>query len=192
MSIAIPPKLANTHGVLCVDTLSKDACNKIINLHKVSHHLKGRVQEPISKGADYRKIVSIRQVDCWVIDESHEWIDQLLVDKAVRANETFDYNMAGLLERPQLLRYNAPSIGYDWHTDIGSGDASTRKISCSILLNDEFKGGDLEFFSSGIQKIEMNKGDVVCFSSFMPHRVTRVEKGFRWALVCWFSGSPFK
>ena len=100
--------------------------------------------------------------------------------------------MSGLIERPQLLRYNAPSTGYDWHTDIGSGDASTRKISCSILLNKDFEGGNLEFFSNGKQRIDMNVGDCICFSSFMPHRITRVEKGFRWALVCWFSGSPFK
>jgi len=192
MSIAIPPKLGNSHGVLCVDTLSKEACDKIINLHKVSFHHKGRVQNDSSKKTKYSKIISIRQVDAWIIDEGHEWLDQLLVEKAVIANQTFDYNMSGLLERPQLLRYNAPSVGYDWHTDMGSGDASTRKISLSILLNEDFKGGDIEFFGNGIQKIEMKKGDVVCFSSFMPHRVTRVEKGFRWAIVCWFSGSPFR
>ena len=55
-----------------------------------------------------------------------------------------DYNLVGLLERPQLLRYTSPSRGYNWHIDLGQGEASTRKISIS-MLNEDFVGGELLF-----------------------------------------------
>ena len=50
-----------------------------------------------------------REVDVFVIHENNEWVDELLIHGAVTANELFDFNITGILERPQLLRYKAPS-----------------------------------------------------------------------------------
>ena len=67
------------------------------------------------------------------------------------------------------------------------------KISCSIILSEDFEGGNLEFFQDGIFPIEDNSiGNIYCFSSFIPHRVTKITKGHRWSLVAWFSGPSFK
>lgn len=191
MSLCIPPDQGKAHGVIRVDTLSDKLCSEIIALHKKpsSTYVAGRVYE---KDGSVSNIVKIRQVDVWRIHEEEEWLDTLLIELVVRANKDFDYNMSGLLERPQLLKYNSPSMGYDWHSDMGQGDASNRKISCSILLNDKYKGGNLEFFLNGKQVCQMDKGDAVFFSSFISHRITRVTEGQRWALVAWFSGPPFK
>ena len=189
MSLCIPPKLGGEHGITKTDILPKDLCNKIIGLSKKSTYKAGKV---LDKQGIETNVVSIRQVDVWRIHEQEVWLDELLIEQVVRANETFNYNLSGLLERPQLLRYKSPNNNYDWHSDIGSGDASNRKISCSILLNQDFKGGTLEFFLNGKQSCNMQIGDCILFSSFISHRVTRVTEGERWSLVAWFSGPQFR
>ena len=191
MGIAIPPNNGGTHGVLMIDKLPFSKCERIKSLSNTSIKRQGKVQTKNSDKTE--KIVSIRQVDTWIVHEKETWLDEMLIDIVLQANKTFDYNISGLIERPQLLRYNYPSVGYDWHTDIGNGDASTRKISCSIILNEDFEGGNLEFFQDGIFSIENNSlGNIFCFSSFIPHRVTKITKGHRWSLVAWVSGPSFK
>ena len=191
MNLAIPPILGGSHGVSKVDTLKSKTCKSIIDLHKTSIHTKGKVQ--VSDSDTEEKIVSIRQVDAWRIHQKETWVDELLVSHIRIINEElYEYNLSGLIERPQLLRYNAGSIGYDWHVDIGNGDASNRKLSLSIILNTDDEGGKLQFFGNGIQDFTFAKGDIVAFSSFIPHRVTQITKGERWALVAWFSGPQFR
>ena len=88
---------------------------------------------------------------------------------------------------------------YDWHTDICLGqkfgeDAEPRKLSLSLLLNDDFEGGE---FQVNVGKEEtpttvpLQKGKVVLFPSFMIHRVTPVTKGVRRSLVVWVLGPKF-
>lgn len=191
MNLAIPPILGGSHGVSKIQTLKNKTCKDIINLHKISEHTQGKVQ--ITGSAIEKKIVSIRQVDAWRIHQNERWVDELLVSNIRAINEdVYEYNLSGLIERPQLLRYNTGSIGYDWHVDIGNGDASNRKLSLSIILNDEYEGGELEFFGEGITPITTRKGNIIAFSSFIPHRVTNITKGERWALVAWFSGPQFR
>jgi predicted 2-oxoglutarate/Fe(II)-dependent dioxygenase YbiX len=191
MSLCIPPNHGKPHGVAKTDTLPDRICTEIIGLHNRKHneYVAGKVYTEDGKLSN---VVTIRQVDTWRIHEKEDWLDTLLIELVVKANVNFDYNLSGLLERPQLLRYKTPSIGYEWHSDTGQGDASTRKISCSILLNNNFKGGNLEFFLNGKQVCPMNKGDSIFFSSFISHRVTKITEGERWALVAWFSGPPFR
>ena len=128
----------------------------------------------------------------FVIHEYHSWVDELIINCATQANDQFDFNLTGLMERPQLLKYSAPSSGYDWHLDIGLGDASTRKISISILLNEDYEGGDLCFFTEGETQVSPDMGTAVAFPSYLPHRVMPVTKGVRWSLVCWIAGEPFR
>ena len=70
-----------------------------------------------------------------------------------------------------------------------------RKISMSIILNDNFEGGAFEFASYGkeecnITPIEAKAGDIIFFTSGMEHRVAPVTKGVRYSLVNWFVGPP--
>ena len=97
-----------------------------------------------------------------------------------------------MLEGCALLKYRAPSNGYDWHVDIAEGLESLRKISIIINLNDDYEGGDFEAFSQGVNSIKLGRGDVIAFSSFMPHRITPVTQGERWSIVAWVSGPCFK
>jgi len=190
MSLAIPPIIGGSHGVVSAGELTKLDCKKLINLHKTSPHTNGKVQ---TSSTEDKKVVSIRQVDAWRIHENQLWVDELLISTIRTVNEdVFEYNLSGLVERPQLLRYNAGSTGYDWHTDIGQGDATNRKLSMSIILNNDYEGGELEFFGDGVTHIPTQKGDIIAFSSFIPHRVTNIVSGERWAIVAWFSGPQFR
>ena len=68
----------------------------------------------------------------------------------------------------------------------------------SILLNDEFKGGEFEVGSYRNKKCTIKKpkfnttGSIIVFPSDVEHRVAPVKKGTRYSLVCWFLGPPFK
>ena len=109
----------------------------------------------------------------------------------------------------QLTRYQKGGF-YNFHTD-GKGDhlsayhnptndflhGCVRKLSMSIMLNDNFDGGAFEFASYGeeecaVTPIEATAGSIIVFPSAMEHRVAPVTKGIRYSLVIWFLGPPFK
>tara|TARA_B100000161_G_scaffold253091_1_gene213354 strand:- start:1250 stop:1837 length:588 start_codon:yes stop_codon:yes gene_type:complete len=195
MSCAIPPNLRDKDiGVIQCGEFTAEQCDNLMSMSKnpINVARQGRVNSADQKVVDIKK----RDVDVWVIHEDQQFdevpIDQMLCVLACYANHTFDFNVTGLIERPQLLRYGEGSQGYDWHSDIGNGDASTRKISVSIILNSDYEGGDLAFFSEGPKMMKAEAGVAVAFPSFMPHRVMPVTKGERWSLVAWFSGEPFR
>lgn len=191
MALAIPPKLRELEiGVMSAESLSEKTCALLIDLHKDSRNeaVQGRIQHDNENVVEMK----VRQTEVFVIDEHFWWVDEMIVNCAIEANKQFNFNLTGLLERPQLLKYTAPSQGYDWHLDIGLGDSSTRKISISILLNDDYKGGDLAFFTNGESHINPDKGTAVAFPSYLPHRVTPLTEGTRWSLVCWIAGEPFR
>ena len=106
-------------------------------------------------------------------------------------------------ESCQITRYTKDGF-YTWHKDgIGSHNevydnpeqpflhGNTRKLSMSIVLNDEYEGGDFEM--SGLKEPlpRLEKGSIIVFPSFIDHRVTPVTKGTRYSLVTWFVGPPF-
>ena len=193
MALAIPPKIReNDIGVMSALEIDKSQCRDIIALHNNSQNIQktGRIRSENSNIVNMKK----RDVDVWVIHEEFAWVDALICTAAVSANLLYDFDLVGLVERPQLLRYKSPSEGYDWHLDIGTGDASTRKISISLALNDpnEYEGGQLSFFMTGVQSVDIPQGTAVAFPSFTPHKVEPVTKGERWSLVCWITGQPFR
>ena len=76
-----------------------------------------------------------------------------------------------------------------------------RKLSMSIILNNNYDGGQLQFATlniggDGEVKIHtpknQNTGYIIIFPSFMVHRVKPVTRGVRYSLVAWFVGPPFK
>lgn len=191
MAIAIPPPLADRElGVHAVHQFKPEECQKFIDLHKdpKNIHKQGKINQENSQVVKLEK----RDVDVWVIHEDNHQIDEMLILMAMQANLHFGFQVTGLLERPQLLRYKSPSKGYDWHLDIGKGDAGNRKISMSVTLNDDFDGGELAFFITGEFTVPPTAGQAIAFPSFMPHAVTPVTKGERWSLVSWFSGEAFR
>jgi predicted 2-oxoglutarate/Fe(II)-dependent dioxygenase YbiX len=84
----------------------------------------------------------------------------------------------------ELLRYPMGGF-YIEHVD--SFKERPRDITCSVVLNDDFDGGEFSFFNNQFS-YKLNKGDAILFpSNFMyPHAVQPVTKGIRYAVVTWF------
>ena len=86
---------------------------------------------------------------------------------------------------------------YDWHVDNRFNEDDTRKLSFTLLLTDDYTGGDFQFElgSPGdalrITTVSMKKGDLVIFPSYVWHRVTPVKDGTRKSLVGWCRGPNF-
>lgn len=69
-----------------------------------------------------------------------------------------------------------------------------RKLSFSLLLNEEYEGGELQILypPKKLYKIPKKKGQLVIFDSRALHRVTPVKSGRRDALVGWVVGPRWR
>lgn len=83
-----------------------------------------------------------------------------------------------------LLKYEKGGF-YTQHVD--SFNEQPRIISCSFILNDNFKGGEFSFFNNKII-YSLKKGSAIMFpSNFLyPHSVLPVLEGKRYSIVTWF------
>jgi PKHD-type hydroxylase len=123
-------------------------------------------------------------------------------------------------EQFQFTSYKDSEKGhYNWHTDgtqdhpsgrvpvfelapniTFTNDASlagtVRKISCSIILNDDYEGGELGFRwfeneeEAKIKYIKPKALDCIFFPSCLSHKVAPVTKGTRYSVVRWYAGPP--
>jgi PKHD-type hydroxylase len=112
-------------------------------------------------------------------------------------DELWKFDIHDVLENIQYTEYHATDDGhYDWHQDIGPGNASLRKISLTVQLTEDsaYEGGDLEIWNGGSNsdKTPRGSGVVIIFPSYMMHRVTPVTSGIRRSLVLWVGGQHFK
>jgi len=109
----------------------------------------------------------------------------------VEANKNWNYDIRRL-EKIQMSKYG---IGghYDWHMDSKEPiNAEQRKLSISILLNNDFDGGGLELKSNKDENVLKYQGDIVVFPSFLQHRVLPVTDGTRYTAVSWAYGPTFR
>lgn len=131
----------------------------------------------------------------WLLWEQYSKVDALYQKFGEMITLTNDrywgFHIAGFLEPLQLTKYQAENGGhYDWHADrCDKGIGMNRKISGTLLLNDDFEGGEFELFD--VEPFKLERGDLVLFPSYHVHRVKPVTKGVRWSLVIWVTGSPW-
>jgi len=190
MTKAIPPKINETNHNVMLDYIDSSFAESVFGLRNEITPVVGKVQKLDSDIKE--KVVDIRNVEVYPIHEDNDWVDDYILNLIIMYNKEYNYDLSGMFERPQLLKYKAPSVGYDWHVDLGNGDASTRKLGFSILLNDDFEGGEFLVFNNGIQTINLEKHQILLFPSFLPHKVNPIKSGERWALVCWIHGKSFR
>ena len=201
-----------------IEGLDKKTCNKIRN------SARGRWKE---SGVDTKKGITdkdritgakpIHGIDkkvrisdiVWTEDQ---WIYDTIWPYMQEANEQagWKYDIRAA-EDMQITRYKKGGFYY-FHKD-GKGDhlsaynkpdneflhGNVRKLSMTVLLNDNYKGGEFQFTEYGKEQCEIstpeefNKiGSIIVFPSDVEHRVAPVTKGIRYSLVVWFLGPPFK
>lgn len=147
--------------------------------------------EEVKTSTTDKNLSHMRKVDCWRLNQKESITAELISHALIDINKELNYKLSGIQDI-QYLEYHQGGK-YDWHSDIGSGVASMRKISISWVLNKGFVGGDLEFFSDGnIITYNPTPNKLVSFTSFLNHRVTPVEKGIRKCIVAWVFGESWR
>ena len=131
--------------------------------------------------------------------EDFAWLYSKFESLCMQANFTTNWNfeMTGMFEPAIYLTYDSKVRGkYDYHMDVGGdGPMPFRKISGTLLVNDDYEGGELKF--QGQPKPDkdapkLKAGTIILFPSFMIHSVQPVTKGIRNSVVLWLHGKPYK
>lgn len=174
---------------------TKDECRRITSLANDLYP----TNASIGGSKDNSKIdKSIRSADIYVIEniKENEWIYEKIA-KVVSVINTihFDYEICGITHGIQLIHYRSDAEvpgHYDYHVDAGNGDVACRKISLTAQLSDpnEYEGCELIINNHATEvKGTQEQGSISLFPSYMPHVVTPITKGERYALVIWIHGS---
>lgn len=175
------------------DTFSEFELNQIIKICEEDNLIKGETFDGQTDRFRSSKI------NYQYLNEKNRWIFQRLNGLLYEVNSSFwNFDLAGY-EYFQYSTYNAEEQGrYDWHVDcfmnqINEKDGNLhRKLSMSLLLNDDFEGGELQVNTGDAKSVDVPKGRAVFFASHTLHRVTPVTKGIRKSLVLWALGPKFR
>lgn len=123
-----------------------------------------------------------------------EWLFKRVWERSKLVNLRYKFQLDCLEEPLQIIRYEA-SEQVDWHIDCGglASNGGRRKLSMSVQLSEttSYFGGDLEFMGKELHPFARERGSMVCFPSFLSHRVTAVTSGVRYSLVAFVEGTPF-
>ncbi len=135
----------------------------------------------------------------WVFDKFNHLINNI-------NEEYYGFDLYGY-DSFQYTVYDGMFQGhYDWHSDLLYGfelgdtlhNSMTRKLSLVMLLNEpevDFKGGELQLNvgrESEAFNVNLKKGSVAIFPSFVLHRVKPVLYGIRKSLVIWVEGPKYR
>tara|TARA_R100001440_G_scaffold500_2_gene1480 strand:+ start:1063 stop:1647 length:585 start_codon:yes stop_codon:yes gene_type:complete len=173
--------------------INEETCNKIIALAK--DWRPAEVLPNLNKEGRTAKDQRITDI-AWT---NEQWLYEIIWHYLNIANTNSNWNFQiDSCETMQIARYNKDGH-FKFHQD-GNGftrfengnkftHGKTRKLSMSIILNDDYEGGEFEFFAK--DKVLSKRGTIIVFPSYMQHRVKPVTKGIRYSLVAWFCGEPF-
>ena len=120
-----------------------------------------------------------------------QFVYDFIQDKIDRINyHNYGFALHGM-ENFQYTRY--PVGGhYVYHNDIVINQDGMRKLSIVMCLTDstEYDGGNFLFLPHGTnpQEFRFQKGDLIAFPSWIPHKVEPVTRGLRKTLVTWAYG----
>lgn len=149
---------------------------------------------PIDAGVSTDILVNheVRNTTVRFIEENH-WMTGVMYHIGLQANKFHDWGFdVNSFENIQYAEYENGQH-YNWHIDtfLLSKRPLDRKITVICLLNGtkEFEGGELQIKG---EIIPLEKGSVVAFPSFYPHRVTSVTQGIRRSATLWVTGPAFR
>jgi len=118
-------------------SVSQDEVDLFLDYLVESEPVQAKVHESAKETAN----ADIRDAQIRYINAKEDRLYRILNKIAVSANKYFNYDINGI-ETAQIIHYEAPSNGYGYHIDIGPDrQAANRKISMSLVLNEEYEGG---------------------------------------------------
>ena len=176
------------------ELFNRQECKKIISYCSGLEKSEALINKPDKAQVD--KEVRISDISWVEYSDDSKWFYNKLAMAIDELNQTFyKFDLTGF-HNLQFTEYDSKkSSKYDWHMDMFLGknvEPLTRKLSATLLLNDNFDDGQFEFFNHDNDQPKMLAGSLIVFPSFMVHRVTPITKGIRNSLVCWCVGPKFK
>ena len=178
--------------------LDEHTCNLIIDLGK-DKWKEARIQAGNGVSGKGKINKEIRKTDvAWSNDD---WLYEICWHflRTANKNSNWNFNISSC-EPMQITKYEKDGH-YNFHQD-GNGfsrydnpknkflHGKTRKLSMTIVLNEDYEGGEFQFFDDK-SLIKEKRGTIIVFPSYMVHKVRPVTKGTRYSLVAWFCGEPF-
>ena len=188
----------------CADIINNGLNNWTEKESQIQRDADGKIEQNFVEDLDYRNTT------LFIPSEPDKELFDKILGNIMGFNSSgdgFGFEIAGMAEPPNMMRYLAPDIHpkgmpgkYDWHMDVGPGPVpSMRKLSYSILLNaGEYEGGELAFHIGRNaephpgQTETSSVGNIVCFPSYLIHRVLPVTKDTRYSMVGWVHGNSFR
>lgn len=135
------------------------------------------------------------------MDASNRWIFEKLDEVLLAMNQEYYQMDLWGYDEIQYSEYREEDSGeYKWHMDTNVGaenpepSGGIRKLSATLLLNDDFEGGEFQMNLSSENRattVEMTAGTLILFPSIFLHRVSPVTKNVRKSLVLWLVGNKF-
>ena len=180
--------------IILEDAISKKLCDEILNEYQNFNEwseasVTDGKKEKLNKEIRNCKVISIS--DNLIIEKNkiiRKNLDLKVFECVTKVIEKYNkkFNNAKIDKDTGylLLKYEKGGF-YTQHID--SFTETPRTISCSFILNDNFKGGEFSFFNNTLT-YDLKKGSAIMFpSNFLyPHSVLPVIDGTRYSIVTWF------
>ena len=180
---AIPPKI-------CDDIIEYGKSQQEQIAVTGNHDPNNMNEKDIKDLSKKRKSNVVWMDDRWIYKEIQPYIN--IANRNAGWNFQWDDS-----ESCQFTKYKLNQF-YDWHCDeMGwtkgkRPNNRIRKISFTVMLNDDFEGGEFEIQTTEKNVVQLKKKDVIIFHADTPHRVKPVTKGVRHSLVGWTQGPAYK
>lgn len=115
------------------------------------------------------------------------------------ANKTFDVILHDPVEFQRFIfsKYQTGDF-LAQHHDLSMPDVSDhQKLTCVVLLNNDFEGGDFcitlqNKYGKEPHKVKFETGDVLIFPSWVQHHVTPIKSGIRKSMTTWIMGPRYR
>jgi len=193
---SLPTSLSSTKTLqdfvkVYYNIVSEELCDKILNEYKNSSEWNLTRVGDGAVNQNIRNCSVVQISDPKIIDNNFEirkFIDvelhQQLLEVVKKYSQEFSHFCPSIDTGYDLLRYETGQF-YTQHTD--SFQQQQRSVSCSLLINDDYDGGEFAFFDREIM-IRAPKGSVIVFpSNFMyPHEIMPVTSGTRYSIITWY------
>jgi len=197
--------MLNSHVNYVVDqVLSPQECADIIEFGKTKGEKRNDIVIQEGNASVNKKL---RDTEIYFFSEDS--IYEKIMPHVQQLNQSTGWNYEYTRVEPLQLGIYKEGGHYDWHSDdstepygpeTGPFEGLYRKLSFSILLNDDFEGGEFVMVrdiathdTREIPILALDKpGRMILFPSFMPHKVQPVTKGVRYSLVGWCCGPAWR
>lgn len=172
------------------NSISKEACNLILNEIKHLNWQKHTFQDNISKqkhNHGEKELDVLFNYPEHIKTSLYPFLNGLVNDYRLKHCEEF-----GIIEKLSLIRFNRYNQNTEMKNHIDhikslfdGEEKGIPVLSIVSVLNDDYEGG--EFLFNNKYEVKLNKGDVLIFpSNFMfKHKVNQIKNGTRYSFVCW-------